>query len=329
MSSKLVVLNKQKVLATTLTLSVAASILAPSFAHAGFLSALFGGGSQPAASRAQAQAPVAAPAPAPAAKPVAPRVAAAAAQAPAAAAPAAAALEAAPAAQAAGPVQAAAPVQPPVVPQAVKCDNLMTTPPPEMAKRLPITNASQSSAYAKTSPARESAIESTRAGLEDFILNFTGEYGRGDIPPMRFIAEPGLDVKSIVQANGLNHVITRLVVKGSDPILRGTLLLPVSGHNGNANAKIWALNDTYSVKVDTLNESKRTSGAFNWAGPRAEKYLVKNVKSLGFVTVQEIEIPLNPDPKGSVIVLYYRNGSAGPGGYVEGRIMEIFWDKTP
>ena len=77
--------------------------------------------------------------------------------------------------------------------------------------------------------------------MEDFILNFRGDYGIGDIPPMQFVAADGVKVQMLSQSSGLGGIITRFTVSnvGAKATVDGTLLLPVSGHNGNVNARKW------------------------------------------------------------------------------------------
>ncbi|PIS10351.1 MAG: hypothetical protein COT73_09795, partial [Bdellovibrio sp. CG10_big_fil_rev_8_21_14_0_10_47_8] len=85
----------------------------------------------------------------------------------------------------------------------------------------------------------------------------------------------------------------------------------------------------YDVRLDgTRSSSVPQNTPFNLYSEAAgnEVSLVRNVKSLDLVTKQEIEIPLKAND--NVLVLYYRHGSAGPAGYVEGRVIEFHWDGT-
>jgi hypothetical protein len=96
---------------------------------------------------------------------------------------------------------------------------------------------------------------------------------------------------------------------GSSGKLPLTLLLPVSGHTGAANARKWAKSDTYDIVMNSSSGST---------------HLASNKKSLGVVTVQEIIVSLKKNE--TVTIMYDRSGSAGPGGFSEGRYLEIVWD---
>jgi hypothetical protein len=199
--------------------------------------------------------------------------------------------------------------------------------PKEADWRKDRTNPSQSGEFAATSAAREKQIERTIVGMEDFILNFKGDYGTGDIPWMRFIPAEGTDFSYITQSNGLNGSITRVAVRnaGNPPVIRGSLLLPVSGHNGNDNARKWAKTDHYVVNIDT-NRKNTPSTHHSYGHDNKMKALFGDAKSLDLVTVQDVEIALIPNVP--VVVTYYRKGSAGVEGYIEGRVMEFIWDGT-
>lgn len=193
--------------------------------------------------------------------------------------------------------------------------------------RVDLTHESQTGSISATSAAREKKIEEAKAWMENFIPNFRGDYGVGDIPPMIFVPAEGVHARYLDRSTGLNGVITRFAVSGlgKEGVIRGTFLLPVSGHQGNANARKWAKTDTYSLKLDT-NPKKEASTHHSWGGTGHETFLIKDAKSLDLVTAHEVEIELI---KGvPVVVLYDRKGSAGPSGYVEGRVMEFIWDGT-
>jgi len=163
--------------------------------------------------------------------------------------------------------------------------------------------------------------------MEDFILNFHGDFGIGDVPPMQFIPAEGEHIRALGYSSGLNGTITRFAVSGigAKASVDGTLLLPVSGHQGNANARAWALTDTYQIRLDS-NPNQTPSTHSSWGRTGKETILLKDIKSLALVTKQEVTIPLIANIP--VVVLYYRKGSAGPSGYVEGRVMEFIWDGT-
>ena len=87
-------------------------------------------------------------------------------------------------------------------------------------------------------------------------------------------------------------------------------MLPVSAHTGIANATKWAKTDTYSIYLEANGKVVAT--------------LANNVKSLDFITSQEISMNLQA---GTVYqVTYHRSGSGGPGGFMEGRVLELVWD---
>ncbi|PIS10929.1 MAG: hypothetical protein COT73_06580, partial [Bdellovibrio sp. CG10_big_fil_rev_8_21_14_0_10_47_8] len=88
------------------------------------------------------------------------------------------------------------------------------TAPVEMAWRAASTQPAQSGAISQTNKNRETMIKSTVDFQENFILNYVGDYGRGDIPPMSFFAaeHKGLKMKTIVQSDGLNSKITKYLV---------------------------------------------------------------------------------------------------------------------
>jgi hypothetical protein len=210
------------------------------------------------------------------------------------------------------------------------CKAVLSVIPPEISYREHQSHSLPNGEFVKTSAAREALIKSTIPSMENFILHFRGEYGEGDIPWLRFFPEEGTQVQYLSESHGLNHVVTRIVVKGKEPKLRGTLLLPVSGHSNDkgVNARRWAKTDKYNVNIVTHRESQRSSGPYTFDPRNYGTPLLDHAPSLDLVTIQEIEIPLNPDPKGSVTVLYWRHGSAGVEGYVEGRLIEIFFDPT-
>ena len=121
-----------------------------------------------------------------------------------------------------------------------------------------------------------------------------GDYGSG------VIQRWGL---SRLKNSGLIHMILKLTV---------------SGHVGDtdaerqANAKKWALTDTYDIVA--VHADGR------------QEVLVRQARSKGIVTLQELDLQL---VKGEILQMEYRrSGSLGPYGYQEGRIFEITWDGT-
>lgn len=176
-----------------------------------------------------------------------------------------------------------------------------------------------------TSASREQTMKNQSKYMEDFILNYRGEYGVGDIPPMEFLFAEGSHYNTISTSYGVGGRITRFSVtnlKSKAGKVKGTLLLPVSGHQGNVNARRWAVTDFYQVRLDT-NPNNTPSTHSSWGRTGHETLLVRS-KSLDLVTKQEVELQLIPNIP--LVVLYEREGSAGIGGYVEGRVMEFIWD---
>ena len=194
------------------------------------------------------------------------------------------------------------------------------------AWRAKLTNSQASGEVAPTSAAREEFINKA-AGSQLTFMN-----SHQDTPEMVFVQAEGVRV-SVPAKEALTDVtpiplayepgaakqtthydeIPRLHVTGLGPsgILKGTLLLPVSAHNGLVNANNWAKVDKYRVVV--ADENGRQTGT-----------IVVDAPSRGPVTVQEMEIQLVP---GKVVqVQYARNGSLGVAGYAEGRVYEFVWD---
>lgn len=206
----------------------------------------------------------------------------------------------------------------------VQCANALNNSlqPAEAAWRLDRTNGiavgSQAVAVA-SSEAREATLRKAEAGMIDFILNYKGV---GDIPPFLFFKEAGVKAEILVASTG-DDDITEIKVSGIGPsgILRGTFLLPVSGHNGNANARAWAKQDIYDLTTFVGDSDGKTPMDF----------LIQQAPSRDLVTFQDVQLKL--DPTQPVSVFYYRLGVKGwgggaPGGYWSGRVMEITWDGT-
>jgi hypothetical protein len=213
-----------------------------------------------------------------------------------------------------------------------ECADSFSKPPlvqlaPDADWRSSATQPSQSGQYLPTTPAREETLQRQKAQMEDFILNFVGEYGKGDIPWMRFVATERNNLQALSHSNGLGGIITRYKVSGIGPggILKGTLLLPVSGHNGNENARKWAKSDVYTVNRDT-NSKRVASTHSSWGHDGKEVALFRGQASKDLVTFQEVEITLEKDVP--VVITYFRHGSVGVPGYIEGRVMEFIWDGT-
>lgn len=171
--------------------------------------------------------------------------------------------------------------------------------------RQPTSHPDAQGEFAATNSLREGRIEQTSADMEAFIFDHT------DVPEMEFYAAAGVKVKHVRTWQSNQMPAIEVSGLGKEGILRGTLLLPVSGHCGAEKARAWATTDTYKVFLE---------------GGSKQVLLVKDAKSLGFVTKQELQIPLE---KGKALkITYHRSGSGGPGGFPGGRILEITWDGT-
>lgn len=178
--------------------------------------------------------------------------------------------------------------------------------------RTSLTHANASSTFTKSNPKREADMKIQKTDMEDEIHG-RGIYNHSDVPVMGYYPADG--VKSVLsrppQAYGTGIypeiTVSGLGAKGEMPM---TLMLPVSGHTGLANALKWAKKDTYTIYIEDAAK-KRTD-------------IVVDAKSIDLVTFQELIVPLK---KGERITLYYhRSGSGGPGGYIEGRALDIVWD---
>jgi hypothetical protein len=95
---------------------------------------------------------------------------------------------------------------------------------------------------------------------------------------------------------------------GKAGLFRVLMLLPVSGHVGWESAQKYARENSYNVRL------QRANGAV-WNAPR--------IASTGLVTPAELELTLS---QGKNILDFWADGSAGAGGYIEGRRFEITWD---
>jgi hypothetical protein len=194
--------------------------------------------------------------------------------------------------------------------------------PKEGEWRKDTTHPSAAGEFVKTSPAREKEIADRRKLMEDEVL---GIGMPGDTPPIEFFAADGVTQTYLSHSKG-DHVITRIALSGvgASGTVKATLLVPVSGHTGAANARSWSKTDTYTVRHDVSTGAKD-----GWTGSHygdSAPILVQDAKSLDLVTAQEIEVPL---VKGKTVrLLYFRSGSGGPAGYYDGRVIELVWDGT-
>lgn len=89
--------------------------------------------------------------------------------------------------------------------------------------------------------------------------------------------------------------------------------LPVSGHAGSDNAAIWAKTDKYNVKIE-----KEVNGRY------VDHRNITKQQSHGETTFHELVLDME---KGvNYKISYWRDGSAGPYGYPEGRFIELVWN---
>jgi hypothetical protein len=193
------------------------------------------------------------------------------------------------------------------------------------------SHPTQSGVYVSTSAQREKEMLRAETSMIDMILNYHSK-GNGDIPPMRFFPAESLksQVKLVVETTGDHGIITKYRVSGlqGKDYVEGTLLLPVSGHNGNANAYAWSKSDKYTLAWDT---NLRATARSQWGKDGKIQDLLVDVPSRDLVTFQDIRIPLLRNTP--IVLLYYRLGRKSwgggePDGYVEGRVIEFTWDGT-
>lgn len=198
---------------------------------------------------------------------------------------------------------------------------------PSVAKwRAKITHVNSEQTVAPTDAAREQEMSFSIKRMQDAVLVDEST------PLMEFFTAKGVTGEYLVETPGYHSgVIDRLEVGSLGPsgVLRGTFLLPTSGHvseyqrdaqgnlveipgSGAANARKFVANGTYQLSVQ--------------AGPSGTEKSTELIKVLDVVTVQEFSITLK---KGEMTTIYYSpTGSAGPGGFSEGRTLEIIWDGT-
>lgn len=158
-----------------------------------------------------------------------------------------------------------------------------------------------------TSVKREREIRKQVKELHDIVIN------EAATPSMVFVPADGVRLTPIIESGGYGSgIIPRYRVHSSDGVLSGTLLLPVSGHLGKTKARKWAKSDTYEIIAD----------GFAFSKDNVSEGVKQN--SLGIITLQNIHLPLI---SGTVLRLSYnRSGSAGPGGFSEGRNIEFIWE---
>ena len=176
--------------------------------------------------------------------------------------------------------------------------------PKTMEWRADFSNPNQSGTFAKTSKAREEV-------LQEWVEMHYNTISSGATPGYWF--KPELGVRSKVTR--ISDVDSRTLAKvelsniPADGKIRLTLQLPVSGHTGMANARVWRTQDTFDVLLK---------------GPDGNTVkIIDKGQSKDYTTFQEVELTLKPNE--TYTLIYDRHGSGGPGGFYVGRNIEIEW----
>jgi hypothetical protein len=201
----------------------------------------------------------------------------------------------------------------------------------DLSWRSSISHKDNSGSYAQTSAAREAEITRIRQKMEDEVLGVGAFVGHGDTPPIEFVSADGVQESYASHSDGANHQMTVIKVgkvdvgaKANEGVLKGTLLVPASGHTGAANARLYAAKDTFTVRYEVSLDAQGTKFPSEYGD--AGSALSEDAKSLGLVTANELNIPL---VKNHVTRIYYfRSGSGGPAGYFDGRVIDFVWDGT-
>lgn len=178
--------------------------------------------------------------------------------------------------------------------------------------RQGITHGFSDGTFLATTPARETHIQNSLIHQKEEHEGKLSKTGAPDTPPIIVVPIEGTSLKFTQpweEYGDMHADITGTSVQ--DGVLKATVLLPVSAHGG-LDAKTFAVTDTYDLSYVDASGKKTV--------------LVPNAKSLDFVTINEVEIPLTD---GKPVTLYYdRHGSGGPGGYSGGRILHLTWRKS-
>lgn len=197
----------------------------------------------------------------------------------------------------------------------------------EASWRASYSHASPNGVEVPTSLAREAEMQKYDKLMKNTILGI-GE--KPDTPPIEFFAAEGVNMKYLNHTKGDTQFPTKIVLSnvGNGGLVKATVLVPVSGHTGVANAKAWAKTDTYTIKTDVSldKDGKKFSSNSYSDKDEPQPNLVYEAKSLDVVTAQDIEVQLVKDKV--VRIMYYRSGSGGPAGYFDGRVTELVWDGT-
>jgi len=179
-----------------------------------------------------------------------------------------------------------------------------------------------------TSAAREAELKRLYKPMEDLIMGRDKGHPSPDTPPVEFVAAEGVRMRYLNHTTGDSGIPTRIEVSnvGASGLLKGTILLPVSGHTGVANAQKWAKTDTYTLKYDVSKDQAGKTYDNRIGEGGTELILVKDSKSLDLITSHDSEVKLVKDR--IVRILYFRSGSGGPAGYFDGRVVELVWNGT-
>jgi hypothetical protein len=199
-----------------------------------------------------------------------------------------------------------------------------TTLPKEGDWRKNNTHPAKGGGFVATSAQRETEMADRTKLMGDEVL---GIGMHGDTPPIEFFVADGVTYQYVKHSQGTGGIVTRIAVSGlgASGVVKGTLLVPVSGHTGAVDAKNWSKTDTYTIRTDVSTDANGSSWTGSHYGDSAT-VLVQDAKSLDLITAQELEVSL---VKGRIVrLIYFRSGSGGPAGYYEGRVLELVWDGT-
>lgn len=196
----------------------------------------------------------------------------------------------------------------------------------------PVSNIRSAPFAPVTAPVRTFAVDQAEvavfsAHMEEEVLG-TGLYagvGHGDIPAIDLVPAQGTSCVTPLQNHfnnndGLDYegpAGYKITAMPKDKTFDFTLLVPVSGHCGAANAKAWAgLDPARIAETNTFNVRITL--------PDGSKQTLSNLEVDGYVTGVNLSVPLSA---GKITVEYWPDGSGGVGGYPEGRTLEIFIPK--
>jgi hypothetical protein len=167
------------------------------------------------------------------------------------------------------------------------------------------------------------AVDKLSKHMQAEVLG-NGEFasvGHGDIPAIDLVPAQGSNALTVLQnhnknVDGMDYAGPakyKVSALPGDKTLDFTLLCPVSGHCGEADAKAWAgldpkrPNDTnvFNVRITLADGTQKT---------------FDNLKATGYITELNLSIPLQ---SGKIKIEYWPENSGGVGGYPSGRTIEI------